>query len=370
MIEVNHLAKHFGNLVVLKDVNLRIEKGEVISVIGPSGTGKSTLLRCLNLLERPTGGEIIIDGIRLLDRGTDISLLRRRMGMVFQSFNLFSHLMVIENIMLGPVDLLKMPRQEAYDEALRLLAMVGLAEKATAYPDELSGGQKQRVAIARALAMTPEILLFDEPTSALDPTMVSEVLAVIRKLAADGMTLMIVTHEMKFARDVSTRVLYMDEGVIYEEGPPDRIFVRPEREKTRAFIHRVKTATYAVQSRNFDLYAMNAGVEAFGRKHFLSENRIYNIQLVIEELVVNKLLPASGDHVDITVTVGYSEESGAVEILLASAGKPYNPFAAVEEDDLPMTLVGKLVSGHDYAREGEVNRLRLTLPEWAKRSAC
>jgi polar amino acid transport system ATP-binding protein len=261
MISVKHLSKHFGDLVVLKDVNTEIKQGEVISVIGPSGSGKSTFLRCLNLLEVPTGGEIVIDGVNLLDKKTDIHQLRRKMGMVFQSFNLFSHLMVIENIMLGPLELLKMGRQEAFDEGLKLLALVGLAEKAYAYPDELSGGQKQRVAIARTLAMKPEIVLFDEPTSALDPTMVSEVLAVIRKLAADGMTMMIVTHEMKFARDVSTRVLYMDEGIIFEEGTPQQIFTEPKTEKTRAFVHKIKTFTYEIRSKSFDLYSLNAGIE-------------------------------------------------------------------------------------------------------------
>ena len=219
MISIQHLKKVYPNVTPFSDVNVKIEKGEVISIIGPSGTGKSTLLRCLNLLETPTSGEIIVDGEAITAKGADISAVRRKMGMVFQAFNLFSHLTVIENIMLGPVDLLKLSRQEAYDEGMHLLNTVGLAEKALSYPDELSGGQKQRVAIARALAMKPEIILFDEPTSALDPTMVSEVLSVIRSLAREGLTMMIVTHEMKFARDVSTRIFYMDEGGIYEDGP-------------------------------------------------------------------------------------------------------------------------------------------------------
>jgi len=362
MISVKHLSKHFGSLIVLKDVNAEIEKGEVISVIGPSGSGKSTFLRCLNLLETPTGGEIVIDGINLLDKKTNVFQLRRKMGMVFQSFNLFSHLMVIENIMLGPVHLLKMNRQEAFEEGMKLLAMVGLAEKAYAYPDELSGGQKQRVAIARTLAMKPEIVLFDEPTSALDPTMVSEVLAVIRKLAADSMTMMIVTHEMKFARDVSTRVLYMDEGVIFEEGTPDRIFVNPRREKTRAFIHRIKTFTFEIRSSAFDLYALNAGVETFGRRQFLAEKQIYNIQLVLEELILNKLLPRLGRQVDITVTVGSSEESHAIELTIAYAGEPYNPFEDADDgDDLPMLIVRKLATPSEYVSEEGRNKLRLTM---------
>ncbi len=362
MISVKHLSKHFGDLVVLADVNVEIKKGEVISIIGPSGSGKSTLLRCMNLLEMPSGGEIIIDGINLLDRETDVYKLRQRMGMVFQSFNLFSHFMVIENIMLGPVNLLKMSREEAFNEAMKLLTMVGLAEKAYAYPDELSGGQKQRVAIARTLAMKPEIVLFDEPTSALDPTMISEVLAVIRKLALDGMTMMIVTHEMKFARDVSKRVLYMDEGIIYEEGTPRQIFEHPQRDKTRAFIHRIKTFSFEIRSRTFDLYDLNSGIELFGHRQFLSEKQIFNIQLVCEELIINKLFIKMGEVVDITVTVGYSEESGNVDLTIAYLGEPYNPFADLDDaEDLPMVIVRKLTASHDYALIEGKNKLSLTL---------
>lgn len=361
MISVKHLSKQFGQLVVLKDINTEIKKGEVISVIGPSGSGKSTFLRCLNLLETPTGGEIRIDGVNILDKTTNVYKLRRKMGMVFQSFNLFSHLMVIENIMLGPVDLLRMGRTEAFDEAMRLLAMVGLVEKAYAYPDELSGGQKQRVAIARTLAMKPEIVLFDEPTSALDPTMVSEVLAVIRKLALDGMTMMIVTHEMKFARDVSTRVLYMDEGIIFDEGTGQQIFENPEKDRTRAFIHRIKAFTFDIRSRSFDLYSLNAGVEMFGRRQFLHEKQIYTIQLILEELLVNKLLPRQGDMVDTTVTVDHSEENGTIELTITYAGGPYNPFEDNDDDDLSMTIVRNLLTSSAYSCEEGRNRLRLVL---------
>lgn len=361
MISVQHLSKHFGDLDVLRDVNVEIEKGEVISIIGPSGSGKSTLLRCMNLLETPSGGEVIIDGINLLDPRTDVYKLRQRMGMVFQSFNLFSHFMVIENIMLGPINLLKMSRGEAFDEAMKLLTMVGLAEKAYAYPDELSGGQKQRVAIARTLAMKPEIVLFDEPTSALDPTMISEVLAVIRKLALDGMTMMIVTHEMKFARDVSKRVLYMDEGIIYEEGTPREIFEHPQRDKTRAFIHRIKTFTFDIRSRTFDLYSLNAGVELFCRKQFLPEKQIFNIQLVLEELIVNKLIARSGESIDISVTVGYSEEHDTIDLTVVYAGGTYNPFADESADDLPMILVNNIVKMNVFSIEEGKNKLRLTM---------
>lgn len=362
MISVKHLSKHFGDLIILKDVNVEIKKGEVISVIGPSGSGKSTLLRCLNLLETPSGGEIIIDGVKLLDKKTNVCKLREKMGMVFQSFNLFSHLMVIENIMLGPVDLLQISRQQAYDESMRLLKLVGLAEKAYAYPDELSGGQKQRIAIARALAMKPEIVLFDEPTSALDPTMVSEVLAVIRRLAQDGMTMMIVTHEMKFARDVSTRVLYIDEGIVYEEGTPRQIFGEPQKDKTRAFIHNIKTFTFEIRSNDFDLYSLNARVETFGQKQFLSEKQIFNIQLALEELILHKLLARSGQPVDITVTVGFFEKNNEIELTATYAGAPYNPFADHSgSDDLSMVIVRKLVKNIDYSYEDGKNKLRMTL---------
>jgi len=362
MISVKHLSKDFGASAVLKDINVEIKKGEVISIIGPSGTGKSTFLRCLNLLESPTGGEIVIDGINLLDKKTNVFRLRQKMGMVFQSFNLFSHLMVIENIMLGPVDLLKMSRQEAFDEAMKLLTLVGLAEKAYAYPDELSGGQMQRVAIARTLAMRPEIVLFDEPTSALDPTMVSEVLAVVRKLAEEGMTMMIVTHEMKFARDVSTRVLFMEEGVIYEEGSPEQIFERPQRDKTRAFIHKIKTFVFEIRSKAFDIYSLNAGIEGFGRKQLLSQKQIYNIQLVVEELVINKLLERQGSSVDITLSVGYVEESGGIELTLTYAGTAYNPLEDdVGEGDLSVLIVKKMMKACTCVFEAGKNKLRLTL---------
>ncbi len=285
MIKVEHLSKKFGDLVVLKDITIEIKKGEVISIIGPSGTGKSTFLRCLNLLDRPSGGSIHIDGVDMLDPKADVPQIRQKMNMVFQSFNLFSHLSVLENLTLGPIKLLGMSRQDAQQKSLELLKLVGLAEKADSYPDELSGGQKQRVAIARCLAMDPEIILFDEPTSALDPTMVSEVLSVIRRLAKDGMTMAIVTHEMDFARDVSNRVLYMDEGLIYEEGTPEQIFENPQKEKTRAFINRIRSFNYHISSPDYDLYAMNAEIEAFCEKQILSRKTRHNVLLLVEELL-------------------------------------------------------------------------------------
>ena len=239
MISVRHLQKSFDGVAVLRDMNAEIEKGEVISIIGPSGTGKSTFLRCLNRLETPDAGSIVVGGVDVTAPDADLAFVRRKMGMVFQNFNLFGNLTVLGNVMAAQCDILGVSKADARMKALELLDRVGLANKADALPDELSGGQKQRVAIARALAMDPEILLFDEPTSALDPTMVGEVLAVIRDLAKTGMTMLIVTHEMGFARDVSTRVLYMDEGAVYEDGTPADVFNAPKKPKTVEFVGQV-----------------------------------------------------------------------------------------------------------------------------------
>ena len=239
MIDVKNLHKSFGNHEVLKGVNEHIEKGEKVVVIGPSGSGKSTFLRCLNLLEEPTGGEIIFEGQNITAKDTDINLVRRRMGMVFQQFNLFPHLTVRENIKLAPVTLKVMTDEEADKRALELLARVGLPDKADSYPAQLSGGQQQRIAIARALAMNPDVMLFDEPTSALDPEMVGEVLEIMKELADDGMTMVVVTHEMGFAREVATRVLFMDGGNIVEQNEPKEFFANPQHPRLKDFLSKV-----------------------------------------------------------------------------------------------------------------------------------
>ena len=236
MIDVKNLHKSFGNHEVLKGVNEHIEKGEKVVVIGPSGSGKSTFLRCLNLLEEPTGGEIIFEGQNITAKDTDINLVRRRMGMVFQQFNLFPHLTVRENIKLAPVKLKVMTDEEADKRALELLARVGLPDKADSYPAQLSGGQQQRIAIARALAMNPDVMLFDEPTSALDPEMVLEIM---KELADDGMTMVVVTHEMGFAREVATRVLFMDGGNIVEQNEPKEFFANPQHPRLKDFLSKV-----------------------------------------------------------------------------------------------------------------------------------
>lgn len=239
MITVKGLTKDFGELKVLKGIDEKVEKGEVLVVIGPSGSGKSTFLRCLNLLETPTSGEIIFEGTNITEEKTDVNKIRQNMGMVFQQFNLFPHKNVLENITLAPIKLKNMSKEEANKVAYKLLDRIGLRDKSEVYPSSLSGGQKQRIAIARALAMTPDVMLFDEPTSALDPEMVGEVLEVMKDLAKEGMTMVVVTHEMGFAKEVADRVIFMDEGKIVEEGNPKDIFDNPREDRTKSFLAKV-----------------------------------------------------------------------------------------------------------------------------------
>ena len=326
MIRINHLRKEYSNVTPLKDVNVEIHKGDVISIIGPSGTGKSTLIRCINLLETPTSGEIWIGDQCITDPKCDINKIRQKMGMVFQSFNLFNHMNIIENIMAAPIDLLKKSKQQAYDDGMKLLRMVGLADKAFNYPDQLSGGQKQRVAIARTLAMEPEIILLDEPTSALDPTMVGEVQAVIRDLAKYGLTMMIVTHEMRFAREVANRVFYMDDGGIYEEGTPEEIFDHPKRENTIRFIKHIKSFSNQITSKDFDFIGFNTGLEEFGRKSQISQKVIYRTQAVFEELVVQILLPELSARFAMEVIIDYSQDDDLVNMKIKYDGKEFNPM--------------------------------------------
>ena len=239
MIDVKNLHKYFGSLEVLKGIDCHIDKGECVCVIGPSGSGKSTFLRCLNLLETPTKGDIVIDDMHLTEKNFDVDTMRKRVGMVFQHFNLFPHLTILENVTLAPIRHKMMTEEQAKEKAMELLNRVGVGDKADNYPAQLSGGQKQRVAIARSLALSPEVMLFDEPTSALDPEMVGEVLEVMKQLAQEGMTMVVVTHEMGFAREVANRVFFMDGGGILEEGTPEQIFDHPQEERTKTFLSKV-----------------------------------------------------------------------------------------------------------------------------------
>lgn len=353
MIEIQNLKKVYPNVTPLKDVNTSIQRGEVISIIGPSGTGKSTLLRCINMLETPTAGKIMIDGEEITSKNCNIYQVRQKMGMVFQSFNLFNHLMIIENVMIGPMELLKEDKQKAYDRAIELLRMVGLSEKAFSYPDELSGGQKQRVAIARTVAMNPDIILFDEPTSALDPTMVGEVLSVIKTLAQQGLTMMIVTHEMKFAKDVSTRVFYMDEGIIYEDGTPDEVFEHPKKPNTITFVKRLRTFSETITSKDFDFIQLNTAIEQFGRKQFMSQSVIMKIQLAFEEVVMGLVLPTLNEVFRIEFVVKYSEIDNGIEISIMYDGAEYNVLE--HGDAIAMDIINKMFTSIEYRRVDDKN---------------
>ena len=313
MIKIEHLKKEYSNVTPLKDISTEIHDGDVICIIGPSGTGKSTLLRCINQLEKPTSGKIWVDGVEITDPGCDINKVRLKMGMVFQHFNLFGHKTVIENIMMAPMDLLGKPKQEAYDTGMRLLRTVGLAEKAMNYPDELSGGQKQRIAIARTLAMDPEVILLDEPTSALDPTMVGEVQAVIRELAKTGKTMMTVTHEMNFARAISNRVFYMDEGVIYEE-----------------------VLELTIESRDYDFLGMAGEIAQYCNKSQITPVLTNRIQLAFEESV-NRLLIPSLKNPRIQAVVEYSEEAESAVWTIRYGGPRFDALKSA--DDLALSVL-------------------------------
>ena len=276
------------------------------------------------------------------------------MGMVFQSFNLYAHLSVIENLIIGPVKLLGKSKDEAFMKAMQLLKLVGLGEKAFNYPEELSGGQKQRVAIARCMAMESEILLFDEPTSALDPTMVSEVLAVIRRLSKEGMTMIIVTHEMEFARNISSRVFYMDEGIIYEEGTPEQIFDNPQKEKTKAFINRIRSFDFHLTSSDYDLYAIQSEIKTFCDKHFLSHKVSEFTQLVAEEILV-----LQQQITDVHLQLSYSEKAGLISLICASLGDPENPLE--DEDDIGLKIILGRCQDATYSYTDGRNILNLTI---------
>ena len=339
IIRISGMKKSYGSFDVLRDINLDVHKGEVISIIGPSGTGKSTFLRCLNLLEQPTSGSILINGQDILSPDADVPLLRRRMGMVFQSFNLFNGMTVLDNLCLAPMLLLGKSREDAEKRALELLQMVGMAERAEALPDQLSGGQKQRIAIARALAMDPEILLFDEPTSALDPTMVNEVLGVMTRLARQGMTMLVVTHEMRFARQVSSRILFFADGVVYEDGTPDQLFDNPQRERTKQFIQQIHETTFIIESEYFDWFAMMSQMEQFCQQYNLSRQRTNNVLHVIDESLA---ILGSGGRVispNTVLTLAYTERDDSLQLSIKSQQAIGSDAFDAERDDLAVTIL-------------------------------
>lgn len=364
MIEVRNLKKEYDSVTPVNDVSFDINDGDVIAVIGPSGTGKSTLIRCINLLEKPTGGKIIFDGEDITAPGCDVKKARQKIGMVFQSFNLFGHLTVIENLMLAPMDLLRKSKQEAYDKGMEYLRRVGMADKALSYPDELSGGQKQRVAIARTLCMDPEVILLDEPTSALDPTMVSEVQAVIRDLSKSGKTMMIVTHEMNFARAISNRVFYMDEGGIYEEGTPEEIFEHPKKENTRRFIRRLKVFEAVIDSMDYDFFNFGAELDRYLLQNDVKSSEKNRIRLAIEELVQQILLPKYPKP-DIRVTVEYSMQDNSTEITFNYGGEKFD--IRDTNNDLSLSMIENTAAKIDYSfHEGEAHPNEVKV--WVKKT--
>ena len=344
MIEIRHLRKEYGNSVPLRDINAVINDGDVIAVIGPSGTGKSTLLNCMNLLERPTSGQIFLNGEEITADGCDVARVRRKMGMVFQTYNLFGHMTAVENVMYAPVKLLHLSRQEAYDRAVELLRMVGLAKKQLSYPDQMSGGQQQRVAIARTLAMDPDVILFDEPTSALDPASIGEVQSVLRELARQKKTMIIVTHEMQLAREVAGRVFYMDDGLIYEEGTPEEIFGNPKKEKTVRFMRRLRVLEIDVASLAFDFAGAVAQIDQYCYKNRIHPKTVAKLQSVFEELCVQILLPALQDP-SMRVTVEHRPSDEAVVMTVQYPGT----FRPEETDEtIAYALVRANAESVDY----------------------
>ena len=350
MIVVNHLRKEFGSIVPLKDINTVINDGEIISIIGPSGTGKSVFIRCLNRLETPTSGQILVDGVDITDHKCRISDIRKKMGMVFQSFNLFENMSVIRNVMQPPMDILGISSQDAYDRGMEILQMVGMESRADQYPDMLSGGQKQRVAIARTLSMDPDVILFDEPTSALDPAMVGEVQAIIARLAKMGKTLLIVTHDMDFARAISTRIFYLDQGIIYEDGTPEEIFEHPKKERTHRFVNSSKCFDITINSKDYDFQTASETIIRYGYNKALSPRVMYKLQAAFEELCQQILLPALPSP-KINFYVTHDESQNRMRVAVQYNGETFDPEDT--DNKLSLSILNGFITDSSYRRTEE-----------------
>ena len=358
LIKIEHLRKEYPNATPLKDVNAEINAGDVISVIGPSNSGKSTLLRCLYQLEKPTSGKVFFDGTEITSPDCPIDFIRRKMGMVTQSISFFPNLNIIENVMTAPINILKMPKQKAYDEGMELLKRVGLTERALNSPADLTEGEKQRAAIARAMAMKPEVLLFDETISSLNPAMVAEVVQVIKKLASEGMTMLVVTHEMNFAREISNRVFYMDEGVIYEEGAPEQIFDNPGKEKTGAYIKRLNQLNLEIKNAGYDFAGFTSELERYARDLLLPEKLIKNIRLVFEEIVSQNLVPYSEVYYNeypIKIVAEMTDTDDRLRMNINYSGMQYDPTEGTV--DLSAVIVKNIAENVNYTYENGINNI-------------
>ncbi len=345
MITVNHLRKTYiqadGNIVEpIKDMSFHVNRGDVIAIIGPSGGGKSSLLHALNLLSPPDSGEIIVDGENIMTHNYPVEKLRQRMGMVFQNFNLFNHLTVLENIILAPMKVLGKSRNEATTEGMEMLRKVGMAERANALPSQLSGGQQQRAAIARCLAMKPDIILFDEPISALDPTMQDEVQMVIKQLAKEKLTMLIVTHKLALARDVSNRIFFIDNGIVYEEGPTELMLGNPQRPATRAFVLRWQTLVFEIESRDFDFYDMTTQIKQFCLRYTIPE-KINPITHIVEEM----LIMLSKYNKPVYIQVAHNELTSVTEVSVVHKGETISPFDREDADELAVMIIKGMSNG-------------------------
>ena len=361
LIEIKGLCKSFGSLKVLENLNLNVNEGEVIAIIGGSGCGKSVTLRCIELLELPDKGQIFIDGQEITAKNADVDKIRRSMGMVYQNFNLFTHMNVMDNLCLAPVRLLGMKREEAETKARELLKQVGLLEKANAMPANLSGGQKQRIAIARCLMMEPKIMLFDEPTSALDPAMVGEVLATMRGLAKQKMTMIIVTHEMNFAREIADRVLFFADKGIYEQGTPKQIFENPQREKTISFIKKLKFFHYCITSKDFDLLELQGGIYNFAKRYGLDNKTCNRLQLCTEEIIF-EMLKSTEHNICMELSIEYSESEKSILLSCISHGNEWNPFDVNDDEDgLGITIIQNIARSYSYEYKDAKNIISIEM---------